>query len=82
LLSPTPDRRAGQRCNLRRPEDLVVAVLAEDNSALLVPVEGNSVRSIDVGLPHAGASLHAVRVKSRMPRVIAEQFHTTLDRGP
>ena len=37
-----------------------------------LPVEGNAVRLIDVRLPNAASALDAMRVESRMARVVSE----------
>jgi hypothetical protein len=50
----------------------VVTVLAENDPAFLVPVVGDSVPTIDVGLPDAFPAANSMRVQTRMARVVAE----------
>src|SRR3990172_10240570 len=64
---------------LRSAQDVVGAVLSQ-NDRRAVPMKGDAIRLIHVGLPHTRASLNAVSVQPRMPRVVAKQLNTTGDR--
>jgi hypothetical protein len=59
----------------------VVAVLPQHDPPL-VPMKGDAVPAIDVGLPDAAPPTHPMGVKTGVPRVVAEQLDAPFDRSP